>query len=722
MMSDLAWLLMVVLRNILTADQVPPQGFRYAYYEVIIPRRQISRYRQQYPQILTYFLKIEGENHVVQLRQKRDLVPEHFPVFTYSKGGDIQMDYPFIRKDCFYDGLIHGKPLALVALSICSRGLRGLLRVGNKTYEIKPIQTSSTFQHVVYRLEEEEEAIHMKCGLSVEKEYHQMAMSRNTENAVAQSSLREPWWTHMRYAKVAIVVEHERYVHFDRNETLVAMQLLNIIHIANSFYAPLGVHISLVGMEIWSEKNLIPIADNMETVLSDFNQWRQDVLAPRLKHDVGHLFIYKKFGSDLGLAFVTGMCDPDYASAIESYVTSILTSFAIIFCHELGHNLGMRHDEMHCMCDLPDCIMAKHHTLSHKFSNCSYNYYYREITRGRKECMKIQPDPHKMFTLKYCGNGVVEHGEECDCGSKRNCERDPCCQSGCKLRSGVSCAFGGCCSQCQHLPAGTVCRKSANICDLPEYCNGTSKWCPEDVYVQDGAPCEDNTYCYHGNCSTHRNQCKIIFGSRAIVASEVCFRELNARHDRFGHCGFTTNSVFKACKAQDVFCGRIQCENINYLPSLEEHSTIIQTHINHRWCWGTDYHKGMGTADIGAVRDGTPCGKDMICINRECANVSALKYDCNVTKCHNQGICNNRKHCHCDYGSAPPYCVGEGYGGSIDSGPPPTHKAKDIKAENTIGGLFILLFVAIGIGLGAYYKSRLMLCYRRQSGRLHPIA
>ncbi|XP_048340555.1 disintegrin and metalloproteinase domain-containing protein 20-like [Sphaerodactylus townsendi] len=718
MTSNLVWLLMLVLRDILTAVRIPPQGYRYASYEVIIPRRQTLSYGQQDPQELTYLLKIEGESHMVQLRQKKDLVPKHFTVFTYNKEGDILVDYPFIRDDCFYDGLIHGRPLALVALSTCSQGLRGLLRVENKTYEIKPIQTSSTFQHVVYRLEEEEEAFHLRCGLTVEKQHHQMAMIRNVEN-VAKISSRGSWWTHTRYAKVAVVVEHERYVQFGRNETVVAMQLLDIIHMANSFYAPLGVHVSLVGMELWSEKNLIPIAGKLDTVLHDFNLWRQNVLAPRLEHDSSHLFIYKKFGTDLGLAYVAGMCSPEHASAVESYVTSILISFAIIFTHELGHNLGMRHDEGHCICELPNCIMAKLHTLSHKFSSCSYNDYYTEIILGRKECMKIRPDPNKLYMPKFCGNGVLEDGEECDCGSKVECESDPCCQSDCKLSSGVICAFGECCSKCQYLPVGTVCRKSTSICDLPEYCNGTSAWCPEDVYIQDGAPCQDGAHCYHGNCSTHEEQCKIIFGSKATVASEACFRELNTRGDRFGNCGITKGSDFKGCKVQDIFCGRIQCENINYLPSMEEHNSIIQTRINNRLCWGTDYHNGMRIADTGAIRDGTPCGNGMICINRECTSVSFLKFDCNITKCHNRGTCNNQKHCHCDYGSAPPYCTSKGYGGSIDSGPPPPHKA--ISAR-TIEGIVIFLCAAVCLGLCLYSKSRLMPWYRRLSGRLYPMA
>ncbi|XP_053140596.1 disintegrin and metalloproteinase domain-containing protein 20-like [Hemicordylus capensis] len=723
MTNKLVWLLVLVLRNSLrdTVGQMPPQGFRYVSYEVTIPRKLIPKYGEEELQNVNYWLQIEGEGYVVHLKLKKGFVPKHFPVFTYNEKGDLQVDYPFIRSDCFYHGFVWGKPLSLAVLSMCSGGLRGLLQVGNKTYVIEPVQGSASFQHVVYQLEEKEGTVHMRCGLKEEEPSRQKPTVQNTENIRGKRAPEQRWWTHARYAKVAVVVEHERYVQFGKNETLIANQVLDIIHIADSLYKPLGVHVFLVGLEIWSEKNFIAIADTLEPILDDFNRWRQDILAPRLSHDVSHLFVYKTFGTTLGLAFVEGVCNPEHASGVESYTTSNLLSFALIFTHELGHNLGMFHDKEDCTCSVSDCIMSQRQTHSNQFSNCSFSSYYRLMTHGNTECLRIPPDHQKLYTLKYCGNKIVDYGEQCDCGSELQCERDPCCQSNCMLRSGAACASGKCCSSCQYLPVGTVCRERTNFCDLTEYCSGTSERCPKDVYVQDGAPCSSIAYCYHGLCSTHIKQCRTIFGKKATVASESCFGKVNAQGDRFGNCGITTNS-YKECKAKDILCGRIQCENVDNLPYLEEHSTIVQTPLGNRLCWGTDYHGGIEKVDIGAVTDGTPCGRNMMCINRKCSRVSLLKYDCNITKCHNRGICNNHKHCHCDYGWAPPDCLNKGYGGSIDSGPPPKRKTSSVGAGTIVGIVFALSATVFGVGLCVYYGDRLRQPFRKSNTKLYPTA
>ncbi|KAH0620691.1 hypothetical protein JD844_021373 [Phrynosoma platyrhinos] len=697
--------LLLFLWNVLSEMKIqkPPQGFRYASYEVTIPRNVLPRYGKETPKV-AYHLQIEGKGYMVHLNEKKSFVPKNLPVLTYSKLGELQVDYPFIRSDCFYQGYIKGKPSSLVTLSSCLGGLRGLFQLENNTYEIKPVPESSTFQHVVYRLEEKEGDVKMKCGLTEEEQKHQE--TTNPENVVTKSNSRGDWWTHTRYVKVAIVIEHERYVKFDKNETLTAIQVLNIVHITNSFYEPLSVQLFVTGLEIWSKRNLISIADRIEDTFKSFTIWRAFSPNKHLESDAAHLFVYKYFGSALGFADVGEICSKGGASAVDSYLDFSLLYFSNTFAHELGHNLGMRHDDNFCSCNQRSCIMAAFHSNSDKFSNCSYNDY---INLRNSDCLLIPPDPDKIYKVKYCGNKIVEKGEQCDCGSKDECESHQCCQSNCKLRLGATCAFGQCCANCQYVLAQSICRESTSICDLPEYCNGTSEWCPKDVYIQDGAPCSESAYCYHGNCTTHVKQCKMIFGKKATAASESCFRNLNGEGDRFGNCGLKHGN-YRKCKAENILCGRIQCENIDHLPSLEEHRTIIQTVIGNRECWSVEHHSGMNITDIGAVRDGTSCGTDMMCIDGQCLSVSLLKYDCNVSKCHNRGICNTHKNCHCDYGWAPPDCLNEGYGGSIDSGPPPPQKRaiNDRRGNNLLIILLLFSTLAIAVGLGLFFKKKLI--------------
>ncbi|KAM6464067.1 disintegrin and metalloproteinase domain-containing protein 20-like [Liasis olivaceus] len=705
MSIHLPWLLVMFLKNFLTetAPQTPPWGFIFASYEVTIPKSLTPKSRQQNPQNISYLFHIEGRSLVIHLRQKRGLIPKHLPIFTYSKDGDLQLDYPFIRDDCYYDGVVQGELFSSAIISTCSGGLKGLLQFENKTYEIEPVLESATFQHVVFRLEEKVGAIQMKCGLTQEEQRHQEAMLLDLDKTMNKITSKGDWWSHDRYAEIAIVIDHERFLKFDKNETLTAIYILDIFYIANAMYDPLSVHLSIAGLEIWSQRNLIPISNDIFKTLEEFTNWRRDSLLNHLPNDAGHLFIFKNFGRALGLAYLGMICDDNRGSGVESYVTSSLFRISNTFVHELGHNLGMQHDSKYCVCDRPKCIMAPAQGTTDRFSNCSYNDYFN---RRNSNCLLIPPDPNKIFKIKFCGNKVVDNGEQCDCGTKAECQLDPCCQSNCKLRLGATCAFGQCCIKCQYQVAGTVCRNKASSCDLPEYCNGLSERCPKDAYVQDGAPCSDGAYCFRGHCSTHDIQCKTIFGSKATAASEVCFREMNIQGDRFGNCGLG-HGIYNKCMAKNILCGRIQCENVESLPSLEDHTTIVQTSVGNKQCWGTDYHSGMKILDMGAVRDGTPCGNGMMCIDRKCVNVSFLRYDCYVAKCHNRGICNNFKHCHCEEGWAPPDCLEKGNGGSIDSGPPPLYERQRFYRRMNI--ILAIVFPLCALVLScAGFKNRII--------------
>ncbi|XP_070597633.1 disintegrin and metalloproteinase domain-containing protein 20-like [Erythrolamprus reginae] len=718
-MSTCLSLLSVILLNIIqnaVSRQAPPRGFRYASYDVIIPRKLSPKYGQEESQDVSYLLHIEGNPYVVFLRQRKNFIPKIFPVFTYDIAGDLQVDHPFINVDCFYHGFIQGKSSSRVTLSTCSGGLRGLVQMENKTYEIEPVQESSTFQHVVFRLEAEEGAVRMTCGVVEEEQSHQQDIIPETQYLGNKEVFGKSWWPHTRYVKVAIVIDHERYLQFHRNESLIMVTVLDIVHTANSFYESLSVHLSITGLVIWSQNNLINVTSSSVSTLHLFNKWRKDHLMKILRNDVAHLFIYMHLARELGIAYLGTICSSHWASAVVVYRTPSLFFISTIFSHELGHILGMGDDERYCRCERSVCIMSPFPVETDQFSNCSYKaYFHRRNTR----CLLVPPNTNTKFNYEFCGNKIVEKGEQCDCGSETQCKSDPCCQANCMLRPDAVCAFGLCCANCQYRQRGTVCRERIGSCDLPEYCNGTSEQCPEDIHVQDGAMCNDGVYCYHGNCTTHELQCKMIFGSGATVASEVCFIEVNTKGDRFGNCGFK-HGIYKKCDTGNSLCGRIQCKNIQML-SVEDHTTIIHTSTGVNQCWSTDYHPGMKGNDIGAVRDGTPCGNNMMCIEGSCVNVSILNYDCNVTRCHNRGICNTLKHCHCDVGWAPPDCRYKGYGGSIDSGPSPViiQMKANMKASAVVGILCAFFLTIVCTGLLIWFKNGLRNPLGNVQGRVH---
>lgn len=244
-----------------------------------------------------------------------------------------------------------------------------------------------------------------------------------------------------------------------------------------------------------------------------------------------------------------------------------------------------------------------------------------------------------------------------------------------------------------------MCRGKTSECDVPEYCNGSSQFCPPDVFIQNGYPCwNSKAYCYNGVCQYYDAQCQVIFGSKAKAAPRDCFIEVNSKGDRFGNCG-VSGSNYKTCATGNALCGKLQCENVQEMPVFGIVPAIIQTPSRGTKCWGVDFQLGSDVPDPGMVNEGTKCDAGKICRNFQCVNASVLNYDCDIQgKCHGHGVCNSNKNCHCEDGWAPPHCDTKGYGGSVDSGP--TYNAKSTALRD---GLLVFFFLIIPLVAAAFF-------------------
>ncbi|KAM7154734.1 disintegrin and metalloproteinase domain-containing protein 21-like [Molossus nigricans] len=660
-----------------------------SFPEVVVPLKVTRRSTgAKAPGWLSYSIHFGGWRHIVHMRVKKLFVSRHLPMFTYTDQHALQEDQPFVPDDCYYHGYVQGAPKSLVVLSTCSGGFRGMLQINDLAYEIEPIRHSTTFEHLVYKINTNEaEFPPIRCGLTKDIARQQLGFEEAEKTTLKQKSLDNPW-THSWFLELVVVLDQNFFIYSQSNFSKVQEDVFLVINIVDSIYQQLGTYVILIGIEIWNHENVFPMI-SIEQVLEDFAQWKQIRLS-RLQYDAAHIFIKNSLISTLGIAYVAGICRPPIDCGVNNFQGDPWSLFALTVAHELGHTLGMLHDEEFCLCGQRGCIMNAVRVPAERFTNCSYADFTK-TTLNQGSCLHNPPSPGEVLMLKRCGNNVVEGEEECDCGSIKQCEQDPCCLLNCTLRPGAACAFGLCCKDCKFMPSGTLCRKHVNECDLPEWCNGTSHQCPEDGYAQDGNPCGDNAYCYQKRCNNHDKQCREIFGEGAKSASQNCYKEINSQGDRFGNCGLNGTAYLK-CNTSDIFCGRVQCENVRDIPQLRDHSALQHTHINGVTCWGISYHLGMDIPDIGEVKDGTICGSKKICIHRKCISLPLLSQVCLPETCNMKGICNNKHHCHCGYGWSPPYCLYRGYGGSVDSGPASARKGVFFPLVKILS-LFVLLLL-----------------------------
>ncbi|GCB81297.1 hypothetical protein scyTo_0021369, partial [Scyliorhinus torazame] len=340
------------------------------------------------------------------------------------------------------------------------------------------------------------------------------------------------------------------YRHFGSFDE-VRKRVFEAVNHINLLYKPLRTHVALIGLEVWSNGDKISVDKESGRTLSNILQWRKTHLLPRKQHDNIQFITHVDFNGDtIGLAQVSAMCTGGSGAVNQDHQGNV-HGVASTMAHEMGHNLGMNHDDNTCLCSSDSCIMSPvlSSTLPTEFSSCSHQHFQSFALTHTAACLRDVPNRDEIVSKPICGNQFLENGEECDCGKPAEC-RNPCCDAQtCRLHEGAQCADGACCQECKVKAAGLLCRRAKDDCDLEEACDGKSSDCPEDKFRFNGIPCQGNTsFCYNGKCPLHQDQCVLMWGTGAQSGPDFCYRR-NTQGDQFSFCRKTA-SGYEPCTTQ----------------------------------------------------------------------------------------------------------------------------------------------------------------------------
>ncbi|KAM9313276.1 disintegrin and metalloproteinase domain-containing protein 2-like [Gastrophryne carolinensis] len=566
----------------------------------------------------------------------RIFVPEHFQAFI---DGIIsaQLTNSILRmSNCYYSGHVLDSDGSSVTLRICF-GLRGIIEFLNESYIIEPLTSATGFLHVVYKIEAnlEGSAFILDNDTDLKSRGYQHQLLKQFHQS---TKIKSAIFSVKRYMKVAVYVTVEVYKSLGSSPTNTVTYLMQVFSYLNMKFHPFNMQVFLSAVNIWTVSNQCHVSESLSDTLDNFIVWLSELSFPSGSYDIPLLLVGGQH-DEIGTTYFGKMCSQNNG-AILTFPTGLLVEkYSGLVAHILGHNLGMLHDNSstrECICPASSCIMdtSMMSTGNAKsFTSCSMQDFHTFITSGRANCLNTYPSIKSSMDLSLCGNRVLDIGESCDCGTEADCRNDPCCDyKTCTLKPGAVCAYGVCCLNCQFLAAGKLCRKAADECDLPEFCTEAMSTCPEDIYQQNGNPCNtDLGVCYKGKCKNANTQ-------YSVSADLECYQELNVIGNRFGNCG-GFKDFYARCLPDDVLCGKLHCAIKDGESVSIANAVVSYFATENQTCITADYLRNTDATDLLLVNDGTMCGKNKICTNKH--------------------------KCHCDPGWKPPTCGMLADGGSF---------------------------------------------------------
>eukprot|EP00039_Didymoeca_costata_P023436 m.7120 g.7120 ORF g.7120 m.7120 type:complete len:843 (-) comp3648_c0_seq2:51-2579(-) len=487
-----------------------------------------------------------GLNVTLRLRPNYALFTDDLTVEYHTKDGIQELH---LEKTRFHAGTVVGVNNSSAVVHFRHDGhIESVIRIGDDKYHVEPThrytdKDSKDGDHVIFlehHLNDEGLSDQFSCG----HDYPELHVSNNGERVkVRQERSAHKEDIHSMGSDcrasngkcscaIALFADHlfVKSEYGENNPGVAAQYMVNQLAAADDIYRNTefngirGYGLAAKKVTVYAEGSG-PVSGDYYTAISlleDFASAR-----PAENACLGHLFTDRNFEGTLGLAYIGTLCSDLYNTGFHS-IYGISTSVQqLTLSHEVGHSWGAEHDPDGTEC-APDNSEGGRFLMYAAATDGSRKNNKQFSTCSIESISKIVYNQANCFSqgVAYCGNGIVESGEVCDCGAM--CQEDSCCTEDCQINTdyGYTCVPQDpirfpCCTpedgsedQCQYVPSDEIklCDK-ADDCREDSYCDGSSAACPTAPARDDGTECaclgddcEENPgtgsrVCYLGACS-----------------------------------------------------------------------------------------------------------------------------------------------------------------------------------------------------------------------------
>lgn len=489
------------------------------------------------PATVAFELELNGERLELELERSRPPTAADYHDFRLTRDGRW-VALPPLDLDCTYRGLTQvmgGSTDAapgFAAMSVCSNATghtageaaSGVIRTRDGLWRLSPDpldqDESDGIDHFAQPMRRPDASGY------VAEEARRVTLRRLPQSVAPRLAFREGTDEETKYLDLIVVNDAERVAQLGDDTRATSLQFVDTMNalLDGSGLSP-RLRVTLRAQVLFDEDPYTPVFDGDEvdndSLLEEFLDWgaAQDLPA----HDERLLLSgYDFVGGVVGYAGLGVACTTNSNGAIVQ-AGDASGGFAVLSAvHELGHTLGMNHDSGSPGCPEQGFIMAAvgcgncSGAETADFSPCSieqFQDYLASATYTSTHCADDVP----VGSQPSCGDGAVQEGETCDCGSSDCSDIDPCCNGAvCQLQADAECSDfnDGCCRNCQVVGGDepVVCRAARSACDIAESCTGSSKDCPADTFQSAGEDCEDDRgnagACYFGDCRARGTQCE----------------------------------------------------------------------------------------------------------------------------------------------------------------------------------------------------------------------